>query len=165
MIWSRYTDAALYVGDGMIIDATWKHGVKTRSLSELVSESNRFGVVRMQGLTPERASEVIAAARSKESSAYNFDGVKLLGEQKLRLLSAQPRPSLGAMIDLLGRAEYLPQGEMDGKKLGCSELIAFAFNEAGITLSQANGFTPGDIVRLSQAGVFTQLGTLRGPAR
>lgn len=165
MIWSRYTHSALYIGNGMIIDSTWQHGVKTRSLADFLNESNRVGVLRMEGLTSDQASQVIAAAQTKESAAYNFEGVKMLGVQKLDALTNMSRQYLGNMIGILGRAEHLPSDVTDNGKYACSELIVFAFKAVGITLSHANGFTPGDMVRLSQAGLFSAAGRLQVPEK
>lgn len=165
MIWSRYTHSALYIGNGMIIDSTWQHGVKTRSLADFLSESNRVGVLRMDGLTADQANHVILAAQSKESAEYNFEGVKTLGVQKLDALTNMSRQSLGTMLDILSRAEYLPADATGNGKYACSELIVSAFKEIDITLSHASGFTPGDIVRLSQAGVFSEVGRLQVPTK
>jgi hypothetical protein len=165
MIWSRYTHAALYIGNGMIIDSTWQYGVKRRSLVDLLDESNRVGVLRMQGLTSHRAHAVILAAQSKKSAKYNFEGVKMLGVQKLDAITNISKRSLGYMIDMLGRAEYLPPNATDNGKYACSELIMFAFKAANITLSHANGFTPGDMIRLSQAGFISKVGRVRIPAK
>ncbi len=93
MIWSRYTHSALYIGNGMIIDSTWQHGIQTRSLADFLAESNRVGVLRMEGLTSDQANQVIAAAQSKESAEYNFEGVKTLGVQKLDALTNMSRQS------------------------------------------------------------------------
>ena len=165
MIWSRYTHSALYIGNGMVIDATWQHGVKIRSLADLLNESNRVGVLRMQGLTSDQASKIILAAQSKESSQYNFEGVKMLGVQKLDALSNISRQYLGDMIGILGRAEYLPPNVTDSGKYACSELIVFAFKAVNIILSHASGFTPGDMIRLSQAGFFSEVGRLQVPIK
>jgi hypothetical protein len=165
MIWSRYTHSALYIGNGMIIDSTWQYGVKIRSLADFLNESNRVGVLRMQGLTSDQANKVILAAQSKESSDYNFEGVKILGVQKLDALTNISRQYLGNMIDILGRAEYLPPNATDNGKYACSELIVFAFKAVNITLSHANGFTPGDMIRLSQAGFFSEVGRLQVPTK
>jgi hypothetical protein len=165
MIWSRYTHSAFYIGNGMVIDSTWQHGVKTRSLADFLNESNRVGVLCMEGLTSDQANQVIAAAQSKESSAYNFQGVKTLGVQKLDALTNMSRQSLGNMIGILGRAEHLPPDATDSGKYACSELIVSAFKAVDITLSHANGFTPGDMVRLSQAGVFSTVGRLQVSAK
>lgn len=165
MIWSRYTHSALYIGNGMIIDSTWQYGVKIRSLADLLNQSNRVGVLRMQGLTSDQANKVILAAQSKESSEYNFEAVKMLGVQKLDALTNIFWQYLGHMIGILGRAEYLPPNATDSGKYACSELIVFAFKAVNITLSHANGFTPGDMIRLSQAGFFTEVGRLQVPTK
>ena len=107
MIWSRYTHSALYIGNGKIIDSTWQYGVKTRSLSDLLNESNRVGVLRIQGLTSDHENNVLTAALSKESAAYNFESVKLLGEQKLNALANISKFGSGYMIYILSNAEYL----------------------------------------------------------
>ncbi len=165
MIWSRYTHSALYIGNGMIIDSTWQHGVKIRSLADFLKESNRVGVLRLPGLTSDQATQVIAAAKSKVASAYNFEAVKLLGEQKLDALTHMSPQYLGNMMGILGRAEHLPSYTTDSGKYACSELIVFAFKAIHITLSDANGFTPGDMVRLSQAGFLSEVGRLQVPAK
>lgn len=165
MIWSRYTHSALYIGNGMIIDSTWQHGVKIRSLADFLKESNRVGVLRLPGLTSDQADQVIAAAKSKAGSAYNFEAVKRLGVQKLDALTSMSRQSLGDMLGILGRAEHLPVNATDDGKYACSELIVSAFKAIGIPLSQASGFTPGDMVRLSQAGFLAEAGRLQVPAK
>lgn len=164
MIWSRYTHVALYVGDEMIVDSTWQYGVSKRSLSEFLDESNRVGVLRLPGLAADQAHTMQAAAESKESAAYNFAGVATLGAQRLDELTKEPPQSLGQLLDLLTRAERLPPDAMDGGKYACSELVAFAFHTVDITLSHASGFTPGDLIRLSQAGLLRQIGRLQVPA-
>lgn len=164
MIWSRYTHSALYIGDGMIIDSTWQHGVKIRSLADLLNESSRVGVLRLPGLTSDQADQVISAAKSKGASEYNFEGVKMLGVQKLDALTNMSQQSLGNLIGILGRAEQLPVDATDNGKYACSELIVSAFKAIGISLSQASGFTPGDMVRLSQAGFLSAAGRLQVPA-
>jgi hypothetical protein len=108
---------------------------------------------------------VIAAAKSKAAAEYNFEGVKVLGEQKLDALTNMARQSLGNMIGILGRAEQLPANATDNGKYACSELIVSAFKAIGIPLSQASGFTPGDMVRLSQAGFLSAAGRLPVPAK
>jgi hypothetical protein len=165
MIWSRYTHSALYIGNGMIIDSTWQHGVKIRSLADLLNESSRLGVLRMEGLTSDQANQVIVAAESQVSSEYNFEGVKALGVQKLDAMTNMSRQSLGNMIGILGRAEHLPPDATDNGKYACSELIVFAFKAVGITFSHATGFTPGDMLRLSQAGFFSEVGRLQVSAK
>jgi hypothetical protein len=161
MIWSRYTHSALYIGNGMIIDSTWQHGVKIRSLADFLKESSRVGVLRLPGLTSDQADQVIAAAKSKVASEYNFAGVKTLGVQKLDALTNSSQQSLGNMIGILGRAENLPANATDNGKYACSELIVSAFKAIDIPLSQASGFTPGDMIRLSQAGFLTEAGRLQ----
>ncbi|MGY6217832.1 YiiX/YebB-like N1pC/P60 family cysteine hydrolase [Methylolobus aquaticus] len=163
MIWSRYTHSALYLGNGMIIDATWQHGVKTRSLADFLQESNRVGVLRLQGLTSDQANQVISAAESKESSAYNFEAVRVLGVQKLDAFTHISPKYLSNIIGVLNRAEYLPQDVTGSGQYACSELISSAFKAINITLSQASGFTPGDMIRLSQAGFLSEVGRLQVP--
>jgi uncharacterized protein YycO len=165
MIWSRYTHSALYIGDGMIIDSTWEGGVKIRSLADFLDESSRVGVLRLPGLTSDQAEQVVEAAKSKAASAYNFEGVKALGAQKLDALTGLPQQSLGNLLGILGKAEQLPAGATDNGKYACSELIASAFKAINIPLSQASGFTPGDMIRLSQAGFLSAAGRLQVPAK
>jgi hypothetical protein len=165
MIWSPYTHSALYIGNGMIIDSTWQHGVQTRNLADLLSESNRVGVLRMDELTFDQMNQVIAAAQAQEPAEYNFEGVKTLGMQKLDALTNMSPQSLGNLLGNLGRAEHLAPDATDSGKYACSELIAVAFKAVGITLSHANGFTPGDMVRLSQAGLLLAMGRLQVSAK
>jgi hypothetical protein len=165
MIWSRYTHSALYIGDGMVIDSTWEGGVKIRSLADLLDESSRVGVLRLPGLTSDQADQVIEAAKSKVASEYNFEGVKMLGVQKLDALTGMSQQSLGNIVGVLGKAEHLPAGATDNGKYACSELIVSAFKAINIPLSQASGFTPGDMIRLSQAGFLSAAGRLQVPAK
>lgn len=164
MIWSRYTHSGLYVGNGEIIDSTWQYGVRRRRLAELLDESNRVGVLRLPGLSADQARRVQAVAESKEPADYNFAGVATLGAQKLAELTKAPPQTVGHLLDILGKAESLPPAVTGTGSFACSELVAFAFDSANITLSSASGFTPGDMMRLSQAGLLRQIGRLPLPA-
>ena len=131
------------------------------------------GVAQMFGPSCE---VVIHDMNNKESSIVSIyhgevtkrqvgDSLSILGVQKLDALTHMSRQSLGNMIAILGRAENLPVNATDNGEYACSELIVAAFKAIGIPLSQASGFTPGDMVRLSQAGFLSAVGRLQVPAK
>ena len=162
-LWTRYSHGALYIGEDKIIDATGK-GVKSRGLSELLSESNRVGVLRVPNLTEAQAQAAISAARSQEGAAYNYTGVTALIAQKLAALAAYTDEGIGGVINILSRTEWLPDSLVNQGTYGCTQLVRFAFQQAGITLSHANGLNPGDVVRLGLVGDLNEVGRLPFPA-
>ena len=64
--------AALYAGDGRIVDAT-THDVREVDLAEFCSEGDAAIVVRPKGLAPEQVAEAIEYARSQIGKPYDFD--------------------------------------------------------------------------------------------
>ena len=158
-LWTRYSHGALYIGEDKIIDATGK-GVKIRELSELLRESNRVGVLRVPDLTEAQAQAAISAARSQEGAAYNYEGVVALLAQKLAALIAYTDEGIGGVINILSRTERLPDSLVNQGTYGCTQLVRFAFQKAGITLSHANGLNPGDVVRLGLVGDLNEVGRL-----
>ncbi|MDG3007473.1 YiiX/YebB-like N1pC/P60 family cysteine hydrolase [Paludisphaera mucosa] len=162
--WSRYSHVALYIGDGQIIDAVGA-GVHTRSLADLLSESNRVGVLRVPDLSAAQARTAIRAAQAQEGDAYNFVGLAALEAQKLSAVIAHLSEGLPGVVGVLSRAERLPSSIIDNGTFACSQLVRYAFIKAGVTLSQANGLAPGDVVRLGMVGVLDEVGRLEIPAQ
>ncbi|MDR3633341.1 MAG: YiiX/YebB-like N1pC/P60 family cysteine hydrolase [Isosphaeraceae bacterium] len=162
--WSRYSHVALYIGHGMVIDAVGA-GVHTRSLTELLSESNRASVLRVPGLTAAQAQAVIHAAEAHEGAAYNFTGLAALEAQKLAAVISHANEGLGGIIGVLSRAERLPSRLIDNGTFACSQLVRLAYMKAGITLSHANGLAPGDVIRLGMVGVLDEVGRLAVPSQ
>ena len=162
--WSRYSHVAIYIGHGQIIDAM-PDGVHTRSLDSMLADSNRAAVLRVPGLTAAQAQNVIRAAKAREGAAYNFTALAALETQKVAAVLSHAHEGLGGIIGVLSRAERLPAFLVDNGTFACSQLVRYAFRKAGITLTHANGVTPGDIVRLGMVGVLDEVGRLEVPAQ
>lgn len=139
---AAYSHAALYVGDGKIIDAT-KAGVTKRDLSALTDPASRVGVIRVDQLTDKARDKVLATANKLVGKSYNYLGMVfgIVGELK---------PSL--------RLQRLLQGEpfkVTGSTFGfgyfCSELVIKSYATAGIHVAADPADSPGGIIDFAQA--------------
>jgi hypothetical protein len=157
--WSRYDHVALYVGNGQVVDST-DPGVRIRPLTDLLAESDRVGVLRVPGLTAAQAQTAIQAAESHIGAAYNDDGLFAISNQKQAGVLSHSNEGLGGIIGVLTRAERLPESVVNNGTYWCVQLVQVAFQAAGINPTDANGLSPGDIVRLGTLGVFDEIGRL-----
>lgn len=64
--------AALYAGDGKIVDAT-THDVREVDLKKFCTEGDAVIVVRPKGIGPEQVADAVAFARRQIGKPYDFD--------------------------------------------------------------------------------------------
>ncbi len=135
---SDYSHAALYLGNGKIIDATGT-GVKVRNLSALAGPAERVGVIRVKSLSSRQADQIVRAATRLKGKWYNFAG---LVTSNLDGLTYPVRKSFHAITGkrLTVSAASLTPGYY------CSELVIHAFKAAGITIAPREGATPGGVL-------------------
>jgi hypothetical protein len=157
--WSRFSHTALYLGNGMVEDAT-ASGVLVRPLGAMLANVTADGVMRDEAASPAQVADVVSEALKHKGKPYNYPGVAAIANQKLAgLIDAAPHGT-AAMIAVLSRAETLPAELTRGDSFWCSQLVLTAYAEAGISFDIANGASPGDLVRLSEGGPLTEIGVL-----
>jgi uncharacterized protein YycO len=71
---SKFTHAALYVGNGQVIDATDCYGVKQRSLNEVMGTQTEVYVLRNARLTDAQRTAVVEAAQKFVGGSYSKGG-------------------------------------------------------------------------------------------
>ncbi len=112
--------AALYVGDGMVIEAV-TDGVTRNTLSYTLGQTDFAAAYRMPGLSPANRTQIKAFADGAVAREVGYDF----------------------------RAIATLQNWQDPDRLFCSELVFEAFASAGKPLGNAGQSTPGQITTLS----------------
>jgi len=69
----EYKHVAMYVGDSMIVHATTGGGTSMETLRELISDSSRYAVYRLNGITPDESNEVSAIAKDLSDDGIGYD--------------------------------------------------------------------------------------------
>ena len=135
---SPYSHAALYIGDGKIIDATGP-GVKTRNLSDLAEPATRVGVIRAVGLSAAQERQIVETAKSLVGRKYNTTGL-------VTGVIAEFSPAYQLYRRFWGSGRYGMAGLVGGGYF-CSELVIKAYKSAGVTLSPESADSPSTIVK------------------
>ncbi|QEH38751.1 hypothetical protein OJF2_73570 [Aquisphaera giovannonii] len=138
---SAYSHAALYIGNGKIIDATSK-GVTARELSALTGDATRVGVMRVNGITTAQAFKAYTTAHELVGKGYNYTALGLNAVRKL--------------FDLTNPVSALKRFFLEGYKKGqlpaigsgyfCSELVIHAYRQANVTVASSRGDSPGGMI-------------------
>jgi len=155
---SRYSHAALYIGDSQIIEAIGS-GVTLQSLQDAMSDDSLVSVYRRLRMSDEQGLQVIRYAKQQIGKKYDyvgaFGGGVTSGPGFLIGIFLSPiRPIIiaGVVADLYNRLN--PEAAFY-----CSELVAIAFEKASVPLgSGAASTTPADI---SRSHVLNYVGNLK----
>jgi|GEM_PF-1365659 len=134
---SAYSHAALYVGDGKIIDAT-KLGVRKRSLSDLTDPALRVGVIRVTGVSSIQNTQVLRTAQRLVGKSYNYFGLIFGGLVELTPIYRTYRAVTGEPLKV--------SGSTLGPGYFCSELVIKAYKSAGLSIAPDSGDTPAGII-------------------
>lgn len=145
--WGQYSHAALYVGNGQVIDATEK-GVTRRSLREFLAQASRVGVLRVKQLTRQSRERLMDNARKLLGKEYNYRG---LAGMALDRMSCFVKNTLDAARCLRAVAS-VPKAFMGRDSYFCSQLVDNVLKSSGIKLFRSNGATPIDFVNLAVRG-------------
>jgi len=148
--WGQYSHAALYVGNGQVIDATAK-GVTQRSLREFLTEASRVGVLRVKRLNRESRERVVGNARKLVGREYSYRG--LVG-MALDRMACFAKNTLDA-VRCLRAVASVPKAFMGRDSYFCSQLVDNVLRNSGIKLFRNNGPTPIDFVNLAVRGGST----------
>jgi len=155
---SRFSHASLYIGAGEIVEAI-SRGVTRQSLREAMSDDTLVSVYRRLRMSPEQAGSVVRYVREQVRMEKKYDysgaaggGITSVSGFALSLFLS-PIVTIGGIgADLYNRAN--PEASFY-----CSELVALAFQRAGVPLgSGAASTTPADI---SRSHVLNYVGDLK----
>ncbi len=121
---SIYTHAALYVGNGRVVEAVGK-GVREVSLEDYLKDTGSAMVVRVPGLGDADREGIAAFARRQVGKAYNMEGA---------IASARPDALKWIGSQATERSSYY-----------CSQLVTTAYKSVGKDLFHTIDQTPGDL--------------------
>ncbi|GAB4262273.1 MAG: hypothetical protein Kow0065_12930 [Methylomicrobium sp.] len=153
---SRYSHAALYIGDGQIVEAIGS-GVTRQSLQDAMSDDTLVSVYRRLRMSDEQGLQVIRYAKQQVGKKYDYSGAAGGGITSgpgivIGIFLGPIVAAAGVGADLYNR--YNPEASFY-----CSELVAIAFEKAGVPLgSGAASTTPQDI---SRSHVLNYVGDLK----
>lgn len=145
--------AAVYVGDGHLVDAM-RWGVRVRELNELLEEAAFVLVLRYPELTAERAAVIKEYSVNKAGAGFNFLGITL--QVPFSIARRVCEPVAAALRDLcirsIGVMQRLAASET---RVFCSQLVLQAYRHAGLLLTEADPrlVSPADILHMREGDV------------
>ena len=152
---SSVSHAALYVGDGRIVEALGS-GVHERPLDELLLEENVALVLRYPGLTRDQQLEIMDYALQKTGAGFSFVGATLhvpfSVARRVCELPLVPAVVRDACLRAFGVLNYVAATE---SQLFCSQLVMQAYQRAGVQITDADArlISPADILHMREGDV------------
>ena len=153
---SRYSHAALYLGDGQIVEAIG-HGVTLQGVRDAMSDDTLVSVYRRLQMSLQQGQQVVRYARRQVGKDYDYAGAMGGG------ITSPSGFVIGVFLSPIvlvgGIAADLHNRANPEASFYCSELVALAFENAGVPLgSGAASTTPADI---SRSHVLNYVGDLK----
>ena len=152
---SPVSHAALYMGDGRVIDAIGS-GVRELPLDAFVAEAEAVVAFRHPGVLPEHAPKLAEFAQAQLGQPYNQMGILLQApftlERRLCELPVLPGP----IRDFCLRGIALVQlGLGPNDRFFCSQLVLEAYKRAGLPLTDADPrlAAPVDLLHMREGDV------------
>ena len=155
MTFAPVSHAAVYVGDGRIVDAM-RLGVRVRELDELLEEAAFVLVLRYPELTGDQAAVIAKYSVNRSGAGFNFLGISLHVPfsiaRRLCELPLVTAPIRDACIRAMGVMHRLAASET---RLFCSQLVLQAYRHAGVLVTQADPrlISPADILHMREGDV------------
>jgi len=155
MTWSSVSHAALYIGEGRIVEALGS-GVHVRPLEDLLLEESIAVVLRYPGLSPDQQVQIIDYALDKTGARFSFIGVTfqvpLSVTRRACELPLLPGALRDACVRGAGVLSYLAASETS---VFCSQLVMQAYQNAGVLVTDADPrlITPADILHMREGDV------------
>ncbi len=153
---SRYSHAALYIGNSQIVEAIGS-GVTQQSLQDAMSDDTLVAVYRRMRMSDAQRLQAIRSAKAQVGKKYDYAGAAgggiTSGPGFVIGLFLSPIVAIGGIsADLYNRSN--PEASFY-----CSELVALAFEKAGAPIgSGAASTTPSDV---SRSHVLNYIGDLK----
>lgn len=147
--------AALYVGDGRVIDAVGS-GVRELSLTEFVSESSAVVAFRHPQITAEHQPAMLAFLRQQLGQPYNHTGIALQAPFTLQRRVCELPVLPGPLRDICLRGIAMVQlGLGPNDRFFCSQLVLEAYKRVGLPLTDADPrlASPADLLHMREGDV------------
>lgn len=142
---TQFSHAIMALGNGMCIEAL-SSGVRKVRLHQALSTATQASLYRYKGITAYYAQKVVNAVLQHEGKAYDFRGAvrSAISSGCSNVKRALPATILIEVHDELSKSKQ----EHDSTFF-CSELIARAFEDAGLHLTKhpAHALSPGGLVK------------------
>lgn len=155
MTFAPVSHAAVYVGDGQVVEAV-RSGVRVRTIAEVLAEETWVLALRYPDLTREHADRIRDYALDNVGAGFNFTGVTLhipfsIGRRACEL-PLLPLAMRDACIRGMG---LIPQIAAGDDRLFCSQLVLQAYRHAGVPITDADPrlISPADILHMREDDV------------
>jgi uncharacterized protein YycO len=153
---SRFSHAALYIGESQVIEAIGV-GVVRQSLEDALSDDTLVSVYRRMRMSDQQAQQVIRYAKAQVGKPYDYSGAAGAG------ITSAPGMVFGMVISpvvvVVGVGADVYNRLNPEAAFFCSELVALAFEKAGASLGAgAPSTTPKDI---AVSHVLSYIGDLK----
>lgn len=161
---SEVSHAALYIGDGKVVEAI-EGGVLLRSMDTALDDDSLAVAYRHRDMTPVKAARIAAFLTDHARKKTPFDTWGLIqvapGQLARAICNQLEGAARRACIESAGR---LRVGTNDDNAFFCSELVLTALAEAGLALSDTapSWSSPQQIVELNHNGLLDYVGHLKG---
>jgi len=154
---SRFSHAALYSGDGKIIEAVGE-GVVDPSLATAISDDTLVAVYRRRGMSSALSNAVIRYAQRQLGKSYDYTGALGAGATSVPGAAAVAVMPIGT--GPIALASDIANRLFPESSFFCSELVAMAYKNANVPItSGAASTTPAD---LANAETLSLVGYLKG---
>ena len=146
--------AALYVGNGLIVEAV-RPQVQVRHLDDVLAEERLVLVLRYPDMTPEQGHAVSSYALQKSGAGFNFLGVTLhvplAVSRRACELPLVPAPFRDVCIRSFGVIQVAAVGD----RVFCSQLVLEAYRQTGLPITGADPrlISPADILHMREGDV------------
>lgn len=150
---SPVSHAALYIGDGQVVEAL-ADGVVLNQLAGSVASNEVVVAFRYPGMTQEQGLRVRDFAGQNLGARYNYFGVVRQAPFSVDRRICERLPAALRQRCTAGMARiYLGRGDSD--TFFCSQLVVAAFQHAGVPLTSADPrwVSPGDLARMREDAV------------
>lgn len=152
---SNYSHAAIYIGNGNIIEAVGD-GVQLKSLKRAMTDDSLVSVYRHSNLSSGQGQKAVAYARLQVGKPYDSAGAAGGGLTSGRGIVIAV--FLGPLLAGIGFAADIRNRNNPEAAFYCSELVALSFAHAGVSLgSGAASTTPEDIKKSRQTNYIGEL--------
>lgn len=155
MTFAPVSHAAVYVGDGQVVEAV-RSGVHVSDIDKVLAENSLVLVLRHPELTAEQAARIKDYAVSKAGAGFNFFGITLnfpisIGRKACEL-PLVPSAVRDACLRSMGAIHLVAPSE---NQLFCSQLVLQAYRHAGlpITTTDPRLISPADLLHMREGDV------------
>ncbi|WKB51320.1 YaeF family permuted papain-like enzyme [Eleftheria terrae] len=152
---SPVSHAALYLGDGQIVEAVGD-GVRLRHIDALMDEEAMVVAFRHPGTTAQTVAGLREFAQQKVGSRYGYVGVLLHAPFSIERRVCELPLVPGLVREFCMRGVALVQlGSGSNDRFFCSQLVLEAYRHAGLPLTSAHPrwISPADILHMRAGDV------------